>query len=109
MLMVSACSGGAEPETPEGALAEMEAAFNGHPRQSEIQQALDAAFAATDTDATEENYSRAGSVLVALRQEHGIDEMEILECIPTRANDPRVPENTFPNIAAVCSIDLSGA
>ncbi|MDD9205080.1 hypothetical protein PU560_01205 [Georgenia sp. 10Sc9-8] len=55
----------------------MEVAFNGHPRQSEIRSALDAAFAATDTTASDDNYSRAGSALVALRKKYGIDEMEI--------------------------------
>lgn len=64
-------------------------------------EALDDAYAATDTPATDENYSRAGSVLVKFRQEYGIDEMDILVCIPGSTNDPRVKDNVFGSIAAV--------
>lgn len=46
---------------------------------------------------------------MTMRQEFGIDEMDILACIPGTANDSRVPDNTFPNIAALCAVDLSGA
>lgn len=46
---------------PQGALAQMEVAFIGYPSQREIQQALDAAFAATDTPVTEENTAAPGA------------------------------------------------
>ncbi|MDD1478674.1 hypothetical protein [Arthrobacter sp. H16F315] len=80
--------------------------FNGDPSKSQLKEALDDAFAATDTASTSENYSRAGSVLVEFRKKHGIDEMDILKCVPTKANDRRVKDNTFGSIAAVCLTDL---
>lgn len=86
----------------------MEIAFNGHPRTADIRTAMDAAFAATNTARTTENYSRAGSVLVTFREEYGFDEMDILACIPTEARSPRVPELNFPNVAAVCAAEMAG-
>lgn len=111
LLALAGCSAEAEPEPeplPEDPIAQMEIAFNDHPRKAVIREALDAAFAATDTPATSDNYSRAGSVLVTFREKYGIDEMDILECVPSRADDPRAPEKTFPNVAAVCLTDLAG-
>jgi hypothetical protein len=84
----------------------MVVSFNGSPSKTEIQEALDNALKATDTAITEENYSRAGSVLVSFRKEYGINEMDILRCIPTKVTDPRVPEVNFPNVAAVCNASL---
>ncbi|MCO4276720.1 hypothetical protein NG701_20260 [Pseudarthrobacter sp. HLT3-5] len=107
-LLVGGCA--AKPEAkeapPSDPLEQMLISFNGSPSMSEIKVAMSNAFAATDTAATDENYSRAGSVLVGFRQEYGIDEMDILECIPGSANDPRVKDNTFGSIAAVCLTDL---
>jgi ABC-type phosphate transport system substrate-binding protein len=100
----------AKPEAketpPSKPLEQMLISFNGSPTMGEITEALNDAFAATDTPITDENYSRAGSVLVKFRQEYGVDEMEILDCIPGRANDPRVKDNAFASIAAVCVTDL---
>jgi ABC-type phosphate transport system substrate-binding protein len=107
-LTVGGCA--AQSQTagvPSKPLEQMLIAFNGSPSMSEVTEALDDAFAATDTPATDENYSRAGSVLVKFRQEYGIDEMDILVCIPGSANDPRVKDNAFGSIAAVCVTDLS--
>lgn len=99
-----------EPEEvagpPSDPLDQMLISFNGGPSKSEIREALDDALNATDTPITPENYSRSGSVLVSFRKDHGIDEMDILECIPTAVEDPRLPEVTFPNVAAVCVTDL---
>lgn len=53
---------------PSDPIAQAEIAFSGNPRQSEIRAALDAAFAIYGLEPTDENYSRAGSALVALRQ-----------------------------------------
>lgn len=68
---------------------------------------MDRAISAVGEVPSDDIYSRAGSVLVSFRKEYGISEMKILECMPYRANDPRSPEKTFPNIAAVCLTDLS--
>lgn len=107
-LTLGGCA--AEPkvkeEAPSKPLEQMLISFNGSPSMEEIKEALNDAFAATDTAATDENYSRAGSVLVKYRQEYGIDEMDVLNCIPGSANDPRVKDNSFVSIAAVCLTDL---
>lgn len=101
VLAVVGCS--AEPDEVRGdPVVAMEGTFNGHPRQSEIRRALESAFAATDTAITDGNYRRAARALVTLRRQYGIDEMEILGCIPRRANDPRVTETTFAHLAGVC-------
>lgn len=67
--------------------------------------ALDAAATATPDG----NYSRTGSVLATRREEFGINEMDVLDCIPTATTDPRLPEMTSANIAAVCITDLPEA
>ena len=61
------------------ALEQMEVAFIGNPRQAEIRAILDRALALYNTPISEENYSRAGSALVALRQKLGPSEMDILD------------------------------
>jgi hypothetical protein len=97
----------ADPEPPPSdPLDQMLISFNGNPSKTEIKQAMDDALNATDTAISDENYSRAGSVLVTFRKEYGIDEMDVLECVPTATRDPRVPELSFPNVAAVCVTDL---
>jgi hypothetical protein len=35
--------------------------------------------------------------------------MTILDCIPTKVNDPRLPDRTFPSVAALCSLTTTGA
>ena len=79
--LVMACGGGrpaTAPATPRPTappvatapsdpIAQAELAFIGNPPQSEIRAALDAAFAIYNLESTDENYSRAGSALVALR------------------------------------------
>lgn len=92
---------------PSDPLEQMLIAFNGSPSKVEIQEAMDNALNATETPISEENYSRAGSVLVEFRNEYGINEMDILECVPTATTDPRLPELSFPNVAAVCVTDMA--
>lgn len=104
-----ACSAQPEAEPappPSDALDQMLISFNGDPSKTEIKQAVDNALNATDTVISDANYSRAGSVLVTFRKEYGIDEMDVLECIPKTTRDARVPELSFPNVAAVCVTDL---
>lgn len=108
-LTIAGCSADEEPEpaaAPSDPLDQMLIMFNGSPSKTEIQQAMDDALNATNTPVTDDSYSRAGSVLVTFREKHGIDEMDILECIPTATTDPRIPEATFPNAAAVCVTDV---
>lgn len=109
MFALVSCSSEADEEVdgpPSDPLKQMLIAFNGSPSMVEIQESMDNALNATGTPVSEENYSRAGSVLVEFRKEYGINEMEILECIPTATTDPRLPELSFPNVAAVCVTDM---
>ena len=71
-------SSDAGSEPPTDPVAQMEVAFDGTPRQSEIKAQLDEAFKLYKLSATDENYSRAGSSLVALRKKTGVGEMAIL-------------------------------
>ena len=67
------------PVAGMSAIQQMEVAFIGTPRQSVIKARLDEAMRLYGTPITEENYSRAGSALVTLRQEFGPSEMDILD------------------------------
>lgn len=96
-----------ETSVPSDPVQQISIAFQGSPAVSEVQRLLDNAFAATNTPPTDENYSRAGSVLVTFRKEYGIEEMEILRCIPSRQDDARIAEHSFSNVAAVCVTDLA--
>ncbi len=109
-LAVSACSSttsNTHSAPPSDAISQMEIAFDDSPRQSVIKESMDKAFAAVNMTASEDNLSRAGSVLVEFRKKYGISEMEILDCIPYRADDPRAPQVNFGTIAAVCVTDLA--
>ncbi len=61
------------------ALDLMEVAFVGGYTRVEIQARIDRAMALYGLPITDENYNRAGSVLVALRNEYGVPEMEVLD------------------------------
>ena len=61
------------------ALEQMEIAFVGGYTQSEIKQRLETAMQLYSLPITEENHSRAGSALVALRKDFGPAEMDILD------------------------------
>jgi len=84
-----------------GALEKMEIAFIGNPSKEEIKDKLDLALELYKTEITEENYSRAGSTLVALRKESktGVTEMEILEyMIDSHVDNVNM---SFPNMAGI--------
>lgn len=69
------------PTTPAkmDALGQMEVAFEGDYTRDQIKQRLQKAMQLYNVPITEENYSRAGSTLVALRKQNGIREMAILD------------------------------
>lgn len=67
---------------------------------------MDAALLATNTPITEENYSRAGSALVELNQSNGASPMDVLECIPGMTAATGGTSMSFPDAAALCSVDL---
>lgn len=78
-IVAVGCGGSdASSGAPTDPVAQMEAAFEGTPRQSEITAQLDRAFRVYKMPTNDENYSRAGSSLVALRQKTGVPEMAIL-------------------------------
>lgn len=100
-------------EMPDDPLVQASLAFDGNDTAQDIRHHMDLAFAATDTPGTDDSYRRAGSTLVALKQEYGIAEMDILKCIPSKAQDPRLAQlsadPSFANVAALCTAILTGA
>lgn len=82
----------------------MEVAFEGYPDREEIKPMLEEVMKRYGLDITEDNLSRAGSVLVTLRKESkvGVTELEILKHMYQRG----AVNSTFPNQAAVSSLIL---
>ena len=65
---------------------------------------MDEAFRLYNTPISDENYSRAASTLIALRQENGTDEMTILEhMIRSHVDGVNL---SFPEAAAFSSVAL---
>jgi len=81
LAFLLACSGSADDLHP---LDQMSISFDGSPSRSQVQAALDPVMEAYGLELTEENYSRAGSTLVVLKQELGIPELEVLRCMSRR-------------------------
>lgn len=97
-------SGAATPVADMSALEQMELAFEGNPKVSTIKPKVDQALRLYGHALTEDNYSRAGSTLVALRQQNGVSEMDILDYMICSY----VPGSnvTFPDMAALSSVAL---
>jgi hypothetical protein len=101
----AAAAASAAPNTPlpSDPIAQAEVAFVGNPSQPAIKAALDKAFQLYKLQLTADNYSRAVSALVALRQDgqkRGCDrctEMTILEAMVAGGGFPGM---TFPEAAA---------
>lgn len=87
----------------------MHVAFVGRHSASEIEARMRRAAAAFDLPATDQNFSRMGSALVALRKESRVPEMELLRC--ARAMGDEVKETNvkpdFPSAAGMCAVTLS--
>lgn len=87
----------------------MHVAFVGRHSASEIEAQMRRAAAAFDLPATDQNFSRMGSALVALRKESRVPEMELLHC--ARAMRDEVKETNvkldFPSAAGMCAVTLS--
>ena len=102
----SAAERAAEGRTALQSLSQMELmeiAFDGNPAISEIQPVLDHALRLYGMPITEENYSRAGSVLVALRKEFGPSEMDILGCVIS-SHVSGADMSSFKNFMAICAV-----
>ncbi len=90
----------------------MEIAFIGGYSQGEIKTLIDATMRLYSLPITEENYQRLGSVLVTLRKETGVSEMNILTCM--KAMDYKntiggdiTPEKAVTDSAAICAATLA--
>ena len=82
----------------------MEIAFEGGHKKEEIKARLDKAMKLYGLTLTEENYSRAGSTLVALRQKNRTKEMDILSYM-IRSHVPGVKMH-FAEAAGIASAML---
>ena len=89
------------PAPAPDALTMMHTVFMGDYTRAQIKQQLDVAMRFYNTPITEENYSRAGSVLVTFRKDTGIHEMIILDYM-IRSYVPGVNLN-FPDAAAIAA------
>lgn len=105
VLAVSAACSNEGTQRLQDALGMMEVAFEGNYTRADIKPVLDQAMTLYGVPITEENYSRAASSLIALRQENGVDEMDILSYM-IRSHVPGV-KLTFPEAAAISAVFLS--
>jgi hypothetical protein len=94
-------------EEKQDALSMIQAVFVGNLSREEIKEKLDLVLKSTNTDITEENYSRAGSVLVDARKNTGLSEIKLLDCMAglfkEKTNNIKV---TFPEASALCTTIL---
>ena len=86
-------------------LEQMEVAFIGNPSRAAIKARMDQAMRLYGLPITEDNYSRAASVLVVMRKEHGQSEMAILDYM-IRSHVPGVSLD-FPDAAALSAVFLT--
>lgn len=94
-----------KPAQPADALGQMEVAFEGNYTREQIKPVLDHALKLYGLPITEENYSRSASVLIVMRREHGVNEMDILSYM-IQSHVPGV-NITFPEAAAISVVFLS--
>ncbi len=81
-------------------LQKMTIAFDGGYSEKEIKDKITEAMVLYNMPITEEDYSRAGSVLVALKQQEKIEEMLILDYMINKLYTPNI-NLTFPGAAAL--------
>lgn len=95
------------------ALEQMEIAFVGGYSYNEIKNRIDPVMQQYGLSMTNENYSRFGSSLVAVRKETGVPEMEILTCMKsldyrnTIGWDKITAEKAVPDAVGLCGATLS--
>lgn len=80
------------------ALQQITLAFDGNYSEKEIKDKITEAMVLYNVPITEENYKRAGNVLVVLRQQQGIEEMLILDYMINKLYTPNI-KMTFPEAA----------
>lgn len=76
----------------------MAIAFDGNYSEKEIKDRITEAMVLYNVPITDEDYSRAGSTLVTLKQEQGIEEMLILDYMINKLYTPSI-KLTFPQAA----------
>lgn len=91
------------------ALQKMTIAFDGGYSEKEIKDKITEAMVLYNMPITEEDYSRAGSVLVALRQQEGIEEMLILDYMINKLYTPSINLNFSGAAALSVTILKTGA
>ena len=85
-------------------LTRMTVAFEGNYSREQIKARMDQAMTLYGLPITEENYGRASSVLIDMRQQNGVQEMKILNYM-VRSHVPGV-NVTFPEGAALAAVFL---
>lgn len=97
-----------QPHSPDS-LEKMAAVFVGFPSKALIKAQMDRALKLYGLPIDEENYNRYGSVLVRMRQESGVKEMEMLRfVIALREESPDVDIKLTDAIAlAATTLELS--
>jgi hypothetical protein len=93
-----------KPAQEGDALAIMATVFQGNHTKKQIRLSLDEALTLYHEPITEQNYQRAGSALITMRKNSGVQEMRILQCII----ESYTPEVTmkFYEMAARCAMLL---
>ena len=94
------------------ALEQMEIAFIGGFSYNEIKERMDSVMQQYGLSMTNENYSRFGSVLVTLRKDYGISEMDILTCMKfadykNSIGGEITPKDAIIESASLCAITLN--
>lgn len=110
LLLLTGCGSPEVNRTPTDdgsdslALDQMSIAFVGERGRAAIKERIDRAMRLYRLAITEENYSRAGSTLVALRREFGPTETEILDYM-IRSHVEGI-EFSFPEMAGISAAML---
>lgn len=86
-------------------LEKMSLAFKGGYSVSQVKSLLDPVMTSSNLALTEENYNRAGSVLVVMRKEYGVNEMTILRCMKSAYSKSK-SNVSFSDMAAICVVAL---
>lgn len=94
------------------AIEMMEVAFIGGHSEAEIKTLIDQTMKLYSLPINEENYQRLGSVLVSLRKETGVSEMDILKCMKAAdykntIGEDITAEKAVTDSAAICATTLS--
>lgn len=94
------------------ALEQMEIVFIGSFSYNSIKERMDSVMQLYGLSMTNENYNRFGSVLVTLRKETGVSEMNILICMKAMdykntIGESITSEKAITDSAAICSVTLS--